>query len=58
MIISNQNIKTMQNYAIGIQIALSSKLKLKTFMKTFLTMLKNDVTHHIMELRGLYQLDW
>ena len=58
MIISNQNIKTMQNYAIWIQIALSSKLKLKTFMKTLLTMLKNDVTHHIMELRGLYQLDW
>ena len=34
MIMLNQSISTMQNYAIWIQIALSFILKLKMFMKT------------------------
>ena len=40
MIILNQNMNKMQNYAIWIQIALSFILKLKIFIKTLQMMLK------------------
>ena len=43
MLILNQSIKTMQNYATWIQIDLSLILKLKMFMKTLQVMLKKDL---------------
>ena len=42
MIIVNQSIQTMQNYAIWIQIVLLFILKLKIFIKVLLIILKND----------------
>ena len=44
-IILNQNIKTMRNYAIWIQIVLLFILKLKIFAKILQMILKNDLTH-------------
>ena len=45
MITLNQNIKTEQGYVTWILTALLFILKLKTFMKTLLTTLKNGLTH-------------
>ena len=45
MITLNQNIKTEQSYVTWILTALLFILKLKTFMKTLLTTLKNGLTH-------------
>ena len=44
-IILNQNIKTMRNYAIWIEIVLLFILKLKIFAKILQMILKNDLTH-------------
>ena len=45
MITLNQNIKTKQNYFTRILTALSFILKPTIFMKTFLIMSKNGLTH-------------
>ena len=45
IIILNQSINTMQNYATWIQIALSFILKLKMFIKTLEMMFKKDLIH-------------
>ena len=45
MVILNQSIKTEQNYATWILTALVFMLKIKIFMKTLLTVLKNGFTH-------------
>ena len=55
MIIFNQNIGTMQNYATWIQKALLCIFKLKMFMKTLRMILKKDLIHQIMGLRDHYQ---
>ena len=49
MIILNQTINTMQDYAIWIQIVLSLILKLNVFKKILQMMLKNDLVHQIMK---------
>ena len=54
MIILNQSINTLQNYATWIQIALSFVLKLKMFMKTLQTIFKKDLMHRIMQSVDLY----
>ena len=53
MIISNQSIRTMQNYVAWIQAALLFILKLKMFMKTLKVMLKKDLksTDHLLRER-------
>ena len=45
VIILSQNMKTMRNYAIWIQIVLLFILKLKIFTKILQMILKNDLTH-------------
>ena len=47
MITLNQSTKTKQNYVTWILTAVLSISKLKIFIKTFLTMLKNGLTHQI-----------
>ena len=54
MIILNQSINTLQNYATWIQIALSFVLKLKMFMKTLQTIFKKDLMHRIIQSVDLY----
>ena len=49
MIILNQCIRTMQNYATWIQAALLFIIKLKMFMKTLQMMLKKDLIHQIIK---------
>ena len=49
MIVLNQSISKIQNYATWIQIALSFILKLKMFLKTFQMMLKKHLIHEIMK---------
>ena len=49
MIILNQSIGTMQNYATWIQIASLLVLKLSIFMKILQIMLKNDLIHQIIK---------
>ena len=51
MIILNENINKMQNYATWILIVLSLILKLEMFMKILLMMLKKDLIHQIMKLK-------
>ena len=51
MIILNQIIKTMRNYATWIQTALLFIFKLKMFIKTLQIMLEKDLTHQIMKFR-------
>ena len=48
MIILNQSISTMQNYAPWIQLALSCILKLEIFVNTLQLMFKKDLMHQIM----------
>ena len=55
MIILNQNINKMQNYAIWIQIALSIILKLKIFIKTLQIMLKKDLIDQTVKSIDYYQ---
>ena len=45
MITLNQSTKTKQNYVTWILTALLPILKLKIFIKTFLMMLRNGLTH-------------
>ena len=45
MITLNQSRQTVQNYVTWIPTVLLFMLKLKIFMKTLLTMLKNGLTH-------------
>ena len=51
MIILNQRISKMQNYATSKQIALSLILKLKMFLMTLQIMLKKNFIHQIMQSR-------
>ena len=53
MITLNQSTKTKQNYVTWILTAVLSMLKLKIFIKTFLTMLKNGLTHQITAQVGI-----
>ena len=50
MIILNQNMTTMQNYATWILALLLLILKLKIFMKILQIMLKKDLIHQIMKV--------
>ena len=50
MIISNQNIKTMQDYVTRIQIILSLILKLKIFLEILQMIMKKYLVHQIMKL--------
>ena len=54
MIISNQNIKAMQNYVIWILTALLFTFKLKIFLEIMQKMLKIDMIHQIMKLIDHY----
>ena len=56
-IIFYQSMETRQNYAIQIPTALRFTLKLKIFLKTFLMMLKNDLTRLtlIKKIKYLFQ---
>ena len=47
MIILNQSIIRIQNYATWIQIALVFRLKLRMFMKTLQMMLRKDLIHEV-----------
>ena len=49
MIILNQSIRTMQNYATRIQTVLSLTLKQKMSIKILLMMLKKDLIHQTMK---------
>ena len=49
MIIFNQSIRKMQNYATWIQTVLLLILKQKTSIKILLTMVTNDLIHQIMK---------
>ena len=54
MIILNQSIKTMQNYATWIQTALLFILKLKISIKILQIMLNKDLIHQIMKSLDYY----
>ena len=54
MIILNQSIKTMQNYATWIQTALLFILKLKISIKILQIMLNKDLIHQIMKSIDYY----
>ena len=54
MIISNQNIKTMQDYVTRIQIILSLILKLKIFLEILQMIMKKYLVHQIMKLTEHY----
>ena len=54
MIIFNQNINAMQNYASWTQITLLCVLRLKMFMKTLRMMLKKDLIYQTIESRCHY----
>ena len=49
MIILNQSINMIENYASWIQIALSFVLKLKMFIRALKMMLRKDLIHQIMK---------
>ena len=49
MVILNQSINILQNYAAWIQAALSFILPTKMLMKTLPMMLKKDLTHQVMQ---------
>ena len=55
MIILNQSINTMQNYATWTEIALLCILKFKMFKTTLQMMLKKDLICEIMKLTDHYQ---
>ena len=54
MIILNQSIKAMQNYATWIQTALLFILKLKISIKILQIMLNKDLIHQIMKSLDYY----
>ena len=54
MIISNQNIKTMQDYATRIQIILSLILKLKIVLEILQMILEKYLVYQIMKLIDHY----
>ena len=53
----NQSIKIIQNYVTWIQTALLFILKLKMYIKIFLMMLKNGLTHQtvVMVIKDHFQ---
>ena len=57
MIILKQSVKTIQNYATWIQIALLFILKVGMFMKMLQKMLKKDLIHEFMNSIPLKSID-
>ena len=55
MIVLNQSINTMENYATRIQITLSFILKLKMFINTLQITLKKDLINQIMQSKDQCQ---